>query len=472
MSIKIGIGKLRIGTGGGQSWEPEYTALLSALTGTAPDLTTKTAQNAFIKYLKGGNSDSRNTWAKLSCIIPYFAGMPTAADALIWWNDPTRKGTLSSHAPDYTSLEGFTGDSANSAYIDTTFNPSTDGGTLYTLDKCSTGYWIRNIRSAYNGSAFHGIAITGNGTYINPLVSINKVRVRINGDYYDLTSTVGTNLLFTINRKSATTINICRERLMSADISNNSVALPNASMYNLAANNGTAAVYHNNDTIGLFYAGDELDQTDINVMCDACDNLLFAINSATALFDYPADGNVIDAGVWTITNPQPASVNFVQNNAIIMQSLGVASTPGDNNIKATLNMSYGIFAGSLIDLYKATVYRSVTYSLGTANIFAIQRYGNLNQNLYFRIHDGSSYVYALDTGEYEFLIYKIKFTPTHAYHFYKWSNDAWVLVGSYTTTNVTGLLTSMSMTSTGSLATETHLRDIYITKRDFNTMIP
>jgi len=34
------------------------------------------------------------------------------------------------------------------------------------------------------------------------------------------------------------------------------------------------------------------------------------------------------------------------------------------------------------------------------------------------------------------------------------------------------LVTRISMTSTGYLATETHLRDIYITKKDFNTMIP
>jgi len=463
-------GEVALASAGG-GWTQQYKELYATLD-VKPSLAVANAQNDFIAYLLGANSDSRNVWAKLACIIPYFAGMPSAEDALIWWNNPARKATLSAHAPDYTLLEGFTGDSANSAYIDTTFNPVSDGGTLYTQDNCSVGYWFRNIRPASSGTQFHGIAITGNGTYINPEVSYNTVRVRVNGDLHNFTSTVGTNLLFNINRKNATTINICRDRVLSSDITNNSVALPNATMHNLAANNGTDASLFADDTIGLFYAGDELDQTDMNVMCDAIDNLLFAINSSTALFDYPADGDIIDEEVWTITNPQPLSVEFEQNNAIIMRSLGVSSTAGENNIAAVITMNYGVFAGSLMDIYKPTIYRSLTYSFGTKNIFAIQRFDNINQNLHFRIYNGTSYVYDLDIGEYEFVIFKIKYTPTHALHFYKWSNDAWVLVGSYVATNVTGLVTRISMTSTGYLATETHLRDIYITKKDFNTMIP
>lgn len=472
LATGIGIG-IQFSRGGG-GWTQQYKELYATLD-VKPSLAVANAQNDFIAYLLGANSDSRNVWAKLACIIPYFAGMPSAEDALIWWNDPTRKGILSVTAPSYVVGDGFTGN-GSSSYIDTTFNPSADGGLLYTQNNASTGFWFLNQRESYN-AGYSGIKSAGNGIYINPWFDATRLSCGMNGDYVGITNPAHSNALFTLIRDSGSTCNVYVDRtLLTTPRSKVSVSLYNTTVFNLAANNGSGLVSsgtYMTDTIGLFYAGSLLDDTDMKVMCDAIDNLKFAmVESDIPDFDYPADGNVINEAIWTITNPQPASVNFIQNNALIMQSLGVSSTAGANVISATLNINYGIFAGSLIDLYKATQYRSLTYSLGASNFFAIQRYSNLDQNLYFRIYNGSSYVYSLDTGEYEFLIYKIKYTPTHALYFYKWSNDAWVLVGSYTASITAGLVTRISMTSTGYLATETHLRDIYITKKDFNTMIP
>jgi len=468
--IGIGIGRKRK-----SYWsnplQDKYKSLLAAVS-QKPSKSVQNAQNTFMYRISGGNSDSRNTLAKLSCIIPYCAGMPLAVDALLWWNNPVRKATLSVHAPDYTLLEGFTGDSANSAYINTGFNPTDDGGTLYTQNNCSVGWWFRNTRTTYSSTKIHGIAVSTNKIYINPWHSATKARIGANGEYYDLTTVNGGSMLFTINRKNATTINAFIDRLLTDNISNNSVGLLDGDIYNLALNNGTTAANFTSDTIGLFYAGSELDQTDVNVICDALDQLMFDLNTSVAVLNYPADGTLIDTNIWTITNPNTTSVEFEQNNAIIMRSLGVSSTADANNIKATFDVPYGVFIGSLVDIYKATVYRSLNYRFGNLNRFVIQRYGNLNQNLMFRLYNGASYIYDLDIGEYEFVIFKIVYTATHRLSFYKWSNDAWLLIDSYITTNICGNVKSIDMSSTGYLATETHLRDIYITKKDFNTLTP
>lgn len=455
-------------------WSPqtdEHKALMDVVS-IKPSIDVQHAQNDFIYYLKGNNPDLRNVWAKLSCIMPMFAGMTEATDALLWWNNPNRTGILAGGtSPVYSLINGFVGN--NSGYVDTGWNPSEDDGGLYTQNDCSIGVMIMNNRTANAIGAFGLTADDLKGTVITPKYTDGKYYLGMQGTYVFGTAVANINNLWSLTRSESTQFTYYRDRVSAGAKTSTSSAVLNGNVYLLGFNKlGTGATDVGSDTVGFFYAGSSIDQTDVNVMCDAIDNLLFAINLSTALFDYPADGDVIDEEVWTITNPQPLSVEFEQNNALIMRSLGVSSTAGANNIAASITMNYGVFAGSLMDIYRPTSYRSLTYLFGAANFFAIQRFNNIDQNLRFRIYNGTSYVYDLDTGEYEFIIFKIKYTPTHAFHFYKYINDAWLLVGSYVATNILGVMTSFGMTSTGTQATETHLRDIYITKKDFNTMIP
>ena len=100
----ISVSKICVPFGGGgidwsSYWTPQYMAVYNALTGEKPSTAVALAQNTFVDYLLGNNPLSRDVWSKFDAIIPYGAGMPTAADALLWWNDPTKTAVLSATPP-------------------------------------------------------------------------------------------------------------------------------------------------------------------------------------------------------------------------------------------------------------------------------------------------------------------------------------------------------------------------------------
>ncbi len=164
----------------GQSWStyctPQYMAVYNAITGEKPSTVVALAQNTFVDYLLGNNSLSRDVWSKFDAIIPYGAGMPEAGDALIWWNDPTKKAELSATAPTYVVGQGFTG-GANK-YIDTKFNPST--GVKYTQNDASWVHEIYNGRYA-NATYSSGCHAASNFcVYFGPLIG-GSIYVGING---------------------------------------------------------------------------------------------------------------------------------------------------------------------------------------------------------------------------------------------------------------------------------------------------
>lgn len=283
--------------------ETEYSTLLAALTGTTPSLAIRRGQNEFIKYLKGGNSDSRNTWAKLACIIPTMAGMPTDTDSLFWWNDPTRKATLSGTPPTYLLGQGWYGN-GSSSYIDTTFNPSSDGGELYTQDNNSSGFLFTNHREAHNDTKSGLIDSSNNGTTCEPHYgAVGNLKIRVQGAEINTSVTLRSDQLFTLSRHSATHIYYYSNKIASAETANDSTALINGSVALLAVNKvGTGYQNYMIDTIGLYYAGASLDQTDVNVINDGLRLLVDVLceevnNGATITVGVGKDYTTLWAGI-------------------------------------------------------------------------------------------------------------------------------------------------------------------------------
>jgi hypothetical protein len=460
--------------------EAEYTTLLGALTGAAPSLTIKRAQNAFIKYLKGNNSDARNTWAKLACIIPYGAGMPTAADALFWWNNVARSAVLSAHAPDYTAGEGFSGDVANAAYIDTTFNPSVDGGLLYTQNDASIYKYFYNRRIT-TSTATAGITTINSKGGIAPFYSANTGYFSINGGWKTFVST-NTDSAYCAVRKNATQIRLYVNNTEGSLVVDNSVALPNCNSYDLAANTGANvpdAPSFMPDTIGLTIYASGFDATDVKVINDALDLLLDNIQTKTVLMYDACDGATIDATKWEITNTDTTVATFEQNNALIMNSLTTNNANHYNNmIQSIYNQKWGVWKFSALIVLKTGLtgysYLGLKDNKAAANFLTSYRVNfdeSIAEAVGFKIDNGAVNVYTSAEAFEFFAQVKLIVTPTHSISCYVWQNDAWVQIGVTQNYIAMGLL-YLFMGTRGVTPMKTSIRDVYVTKHDYSTLNP
>jgi hypothetical protein len=474
-----------VGKSGMPYWNPltdEYKTLLASVS-QKPSKAVQQAQDKFLWRLKGNNTDSRNTLAKLVGLIPYCLGMPVASDSLFWWDNPTRKATLSVVPPTYVSGQGWTGN-GSSSYINSTFNPSVDGGTKYTRNDASAGWMFMNDRRTAQTSG-SGISPSSgaSGAVIFPVYDVNTSYFRINNAYEAVTGgNISTQHLFTLVRKSSTLVNVWRDRVpLASNITKSSVALDNLQSYTLACNDAGSVLAdsYQTDTVGLEFHGSQLDQTDLNVICDALDEALMSIASATPLLSYSADGLVISAD-WTVTNPNADVAEFIQNDAIVMRSL--AATNANvmaNNIKSVINPLWGAWSASLVDIEPPggsgalTFNRALRLWLIDNDTVGIER--SINQdavNLIFTVRKGGTVVYSVSTGETDTIRFKIIYSPTKSMSLWKWSNDAWVQVGvSYSASLFYGVI-KLAMGTRGQALTETSLRDIYITQKSFNTVTP
>lgn len=289
MGIRIGIGSLKIGQGStGVDWSsyctPQYMAVYNAVVGEKPTVAVAVAQNTFVDYLLGNNPLSRDVWSKFDAIIPYGAGMPEANDALLWWNDPTKKAELSATAPTYVVGQGFTG-GANK-YIDTKFNPSL--GVKYTQNDAS---WVHEIYNGRYASAIYssGCHAVGNYCiYFGPLIG-SSIYVGINGASAVTESSLSaTGGLYTAIRTAANSQIFYYGTLAAPAKNSNSVAPLNKTIYNLATNS-TSVAENGDDTMGLAMYGSSLDEDDVILINTAWANL----KNGITVFDESGDGGII-----------------------------------------------------------------------------------------------------------------------------------------------------------------------------------
>ena len=285
--------------------------------------------------------------------------------------------------------------------------------------------------------------------------------------------------VFSVVRRNSTQIRLYTDRDEGSLISDNSVALANYTVYDLAANGGGSplAGSYSPDSVGLTMHLSSLLQADVTAICDDWDTLQFEIASATSLLEYTGDGTSIDAGEWTVTNPNTDVATFLQYDALVMRSLAVNNgNTFANNIKSIDSALWGIFSGSLCDIDPpggSSSIRSVGFYASDTKRVEIRRSSALDAtNLSFAVFIPSADVYTVSTGERDFIRFKIKISPTHKAQLYKWSNDAWAqVVTDYSTYPLAGTW-QLCMATRGNDKCETSLRDVVFTKKDFITVKP
>jgi hypothetical protein len=453
-----------LSTGTSKTFTVEYNDLYNQLS-QKPINSIAVSQSEFISELKGGNSYSRDTWSKFACLIPYFAGMNLESDALFWWNNPTKKGVLSAVVPTYVAKVGFTGN-GSSSYINTTFNPAVDGGSKYTQNDNSNGHWFQNNRTIGTTTG-SGIIVGTNGLGVLPLTSAGFTHMRVQGVNFTKAN-ITSNYLFTGVRNSSTLANGYFNRVIfGVDVANNSVALQNLEAHVLDINNNGVEAYYQTDTIGLVFYGASLDQTDINVIIDACTNLSLSLMIESSYSDECA-GTTIDTDKWTITNPDPDAVIFSQNDGIIMTELGdINKGFYINHIDNNYSQRFGIWEFDILSL--------IWYGLaGTLSYTAVGLRADANNQILIYHHKASGYssfrfkiiiagveVYNVDTTIQDIAKFKFIVTPFNEIKLYSYANDTWSQIG-VTKHYILGGVLSFFMTGNGYNKTMTVLRDLKI----------
>jgi len=116
------------------SFDTDAQAIFAAFT-TPPDGARKTLINDYVLALKVAS-----VWDSLLGLYVFAAADSPAA--LINWKSPGTFNATLTNSPTFTQDRGFTGN-GTSAYIDTNFTPSTDGGAVYTQN---SAHWsARNV---------------------------------------------------------------------------------------------------------------------------------------------------------------------------------------------------------------------------------------------------------------------------------------------------------------------------------------
>jgi hypothetical protein len=190
-------------------FDADYQAVLNYATTqgyTLPSAGQRTLQNQLVVGLKAGG-----IWSKLDT----FAVFATDGDsdfALIDWIRLTDYTAFNS--PTFTTNQGFQGD-GTSAYIDTNFNPATEG-TNYTLDDASRFYYVNII----SGGALQleGIVLNArNGTQKGTSTS---QRINQGASTLNAAAQMGVSGWNIINRTSSTNVEIFTDTTQNSRTAN------------------------------------------------------------------------------------------------------------------------------------------------------------------------------------------------------------------------------------------------------------
>jgi hypothetical protein len=162
---------LSCGQGQNSSFDADYQAVLNravALGYTLPSASQRIIQNNLVLSLKSGG-----VWTKLD-ILYIFANDGGQDFGTLNWKAPTLNQSTLINTPTFTTNEGFMGN-GTSSYIDTNFNPSTQG-VNYSLNNASRYAYVF---SSSTGQRFEGNALDSNnmriGTYTTHKINSGSV---------------------------------------------------------------------------------------------------------------------------------------------------------------------------------------------------------------------------------------------------------------------------------------------------------
>jgi hypothetical protein len=264
-ALSVSYGQIIIGviaSSGGVHYCTEYLTVYNAMTNKPSDAVAG-YENTFVVAAK-----AHGYWTKLDCFWFFANSVNTASEALLNWIAPSGDDNCTNvHSTAWTTLQGFTGD-GSADYLDTNFNPSTEG-VNYTQDACSFGAYCR-------------LDITGDTweiaasdlTYQAGLQARNSTTFRsTTNDATASTWTTATGLGFYVaTRSNSTTKTGYKNAADLGDKTVTSTGLPNANFHILNRRTGN---YSTNQVAAAFIGGLLTDQnvidfnTDLEVLMDA-----------------------------------------------------------------------------------------------------------------------------------------------------------------------------------------------------------
>lgn len=215
----------------GFAYEDEYQAILDRATTlgySLPSDAVKLKQNTLLASMKADG-----VWAKLDVFYVFAQDGGSAFATLNWKNPNANQSTLVS-SPTFVSNGGFTGN-GTSSYIDTNFNPSTQG-VNYTLNNASRYFFTHAINGV---SALDGIMSSNNNRMIRTSVTSQRINSGATSllTAFDFNSTVNTK---SIHRTSATSVTLYNSTTGST-LTQASSALENANQLVLRASTNYGA---------------------------------------------------------------------------------------------------------------------------------------------------------------------------------------------------------------------------------------
>ena len=207
------------GGGGGSAYLVVYDSFT-----TKPSASVAAAQRTMVDSLV-----SADVWRKLDTFYLFAAHTNGDGEALLNWIDPGTNDATLVNAPAFVALEGFTGDDA-AAYINSNFNPSTDG-VYYSLNSASIHCYIRtDVQENRIDLGLDAIGDTSR-TQIIARLSTDDFRGRVNGVGAADIASLDSRGLFSAVRENATTIKTYKNGALTQTETDNSVALVNEDIF-------------------------------------------------------------------------------------------------------------------------------------------------------------------------------------------------------------------------------------------------
>jgi lysophospholipase L1-like esterase len=252
--------------------DPDAAAIIARMS-VAPGATNAAAINALVTALKAGG-----VWGRLAAFQVYAAH--DAQAALLDWKRAGVSATLhGSPTPVHHANKHFYS-AGSPAYLNTKFNPSTDGAGLYTQNDASFGW--------YNG---HGSAVSAwsgafQGSTVNRTNFIHATP-RLDMGINDTADRAGTTQgaygrlhgLCSVSRTGAAATATYVRGTAAGTHTGTSTALANAEMFGFANNiNGTANNFTANK-LCAFFAGASLSQAQTAALSAALDAYMIAVGN-------------------------------------------------------------------------------------------------------------------------------------------------------------------------------------------------
>jgi len=209
-------------------------------------------------------------WAKFNLFNVYAQYSNTAGEALLNWVNPALNAGTNSGAT-FTSLEGFTGN-GSSTFATIAWNPTDDGGVLYTQNNASFGVYIR---STTNGKAVIGTYLSSapyseTSFQINATMFYTKFNTVGYKGHYDAVNTSG---LFIASRHNSTTLELYRNGIPLETWTNSTTdGLPNQDVTILK----TLAGYSDSQ-ISIAFFGSDLSDADASAINTIIETYMDAI---------------------------------------------------------------------------------------------------------------------------------------------------------------------------------------------------